>query len=500
MRRSLVILLLAALAAAAQTREPLGRAAPQAVDLVTPNARHRVTIARSAGQDQVHVDQQLTGSYARVVGPVASADGQHLAYVGFTADQHAVVVHDGTPSEPYDYVEGRELVFSPDGQRIAWLARRGTDTLVALDGRAGPPVRAARALTFSPNSQRFAYLATERTGDEVRAFAVLDGQRGPAFDQLSAQPFRFSPDSRSVAYHVTQDGRPLLIVGDQQYPVTDQHGALVFSPDSSKVALVLVNEEVKSAVWLNGEFGPAYQAVGTPVFSADNQHLAYTARDADRSFVVADGTPGAGFDYVFPTLLLSATGEPVYAARTGQQVATIVGRAAGPPCDEVWGLTLLADGGAAYLARVGESVFVVSQHGAEYRRWALPLAAGDDAALTADGAHLVTWHAIRDRESAVALDGRPLGSWSYLLTSAGLYGVEPRAWWIAAGKLVFAGVTPDGEVERVTTPLPAAGAWQTTLTEIDSTGQPVTTKPPAQAPTVKPPEPKPKPTRRLPVD
>ena len=66
---------------------------------------------------------------------VFGPDGEHLAYAAKRGGKMVVVV-DGEPGLEYDDVAG--ITFSPDGQHIAYGANRGGKMLVVMDDEPGP--------------------------------------------------------------------------------------------------------------------------------------------------------------------------------------------------------------------------------------------------------------------------------------------------------------------------------------------------------------------------
>jgi WD40-like Beta Propeller Repeat len=73
------------------------------------------------------------------------------------------VVLDGVPGPSYDKIEyyldtfaysPDRLVFSPNGKRLAYSARKGNKVVVVVDGHEGPEFDLIFAITFSPTGSR----------------------------------------------------------------------------------------------------------------------------------------------------------------------------------------------------------------------------------------------------------------------------------------------------------------------------------------------------------
>ena len=101
--------------------------------------------------------------YSRVI----SDDQKHIAFTVKTSGGEFVMV-DGVARKTYTSIlrlplteagVQQQIKFSPDGLRVAYVARRGERFLVVVDGKEGPEYERIRvgALSFSPDSRRLAY-------------------------------------------------------------------------------------------------------------------------------------------------------------------------------------------------------------------------------------------------------------------------------------------------------------------------------------------------------
>ena len=135
---------------------------------------------------------------------VFSHDGKRHAYLARKAGRLIAVVDGVMQAEA-----GGDLVpwlqppvFSADGSRVGYLegSRLRKKTRVVVDGKPGEIFDgvALQGPQFSSDGKRFSYAANDRsTGDSW--FYVSDGQRGKAFDALGVS-FAFSPDGKRFAY------------------------------------------------------------------------------------------------------------------------------------------------------------------------------------------------------------------------------------------------------------------------------------------------------------
>jgi len=98
------------------------------------------------------------------------------------------------------------LLFSPDGQRLAFAAESGGKWCVVVDGIASPPYAGVldRTSVFSPDSRHFAFAAghSQRNIDVVVDNSSLSSHRGVGNGSLA-----FGPDSQTFIYVGNDHGR-----------------------------------------------------------------------------------------------------------------------------------------------------------------------------------------------------------------------------------------------------------------------------------------------------
>jgi len=178
---------------------------------------------------------------------------------------------------------------------------------------------------------------------------------------------RTSPDAKHIAYVATK-GKQFMVVDridGKQYDFID---TFVFSPDGTHVAYS-AREGNKSFIVLDGIEGKPYEPkwLGSPVFSPDSNHLAYLAADEKDIFVVVDGVEkeklgSSVSDLMFGpdskrlTYIGSKSG--MWAQPVGAWV--VVDGRKGEAYRHVWDVTFSPDSKyVAYLAGDGKKEFVV---------------------------------------------------------------------------------------------------------------------------------------------
>lgn len=208
-----------------------------------------------------------------------SPKGMHLASTRNKGSRFVVTL-DGVDGEPFDQIYNAGIgferkisqdgffiasdatwtapvVFSPDGTRHAYAARRGSDVIVMLDGKEifkAPTVTnksPANNLFFSPDGKHLFFLS--QTDDSNQSWRLMmDGKPvTPAFEGVVFPTF--SPDGSRWALVAPKprQGNPSLLIIDGKDP--GYFGERVqFTPDNKRVVCVTGSGN-KHAVLLDGK-------------------------------------------------------------------------------------------------------------------------------------------------------------------------------------------------------------------------------------------------------
>jgi Tol biopolymer transport system component len=245
-------------------------------------------------EEWIVVDGNKAGPFHDLSSFTFSPDSQHYAAIrgatggggpvmpampGSTvADKAGVIVDGKLIAGSYDAVNA-PLVFSPDGQRLAFATDTSAGRAWIVDGQPQPPFQNVHALKFSADSRHFAYGAESAAGDIV----VLDGKPGPTVrDVANDFALTFSPDSNHLAYvGVDAQGAkvPMLDGNAIGSPSRSSSPVLAFSPDSKH----LVSEEAKKLSIDGIEVKQPFLVAWPVVFdSGDRCHLVITQADKSR--------------------------------------------------------------------------------------------------------------------------------------------------------------------------------------------------------------------------
>jgi hypothetical protein len=232
--------------------------------------------------------------------PVVSPDGSRWAYgrsATFVGDPCYIVL-DGEVIDLGKDNSVRQMVFSSDGKRFVYDLVPGDGAygnhVVTVDGVRGKeyPFPGVGNIVFSPDGSRVAYWAKAQ-GEGF--MMVLDGEENEIYDKV--QDPIFSPNGKHLAYVAEDDGKKFMVLdgkeGARYYdvwnPVFSSNGRLGY-------AARINNSPNMQSVVVDGKEGRAYLKDGTeqgilsgPAFSPDGKHVVYMANDgAKAEFLVVD--------------------------------------------------------------------------------------------------------------------------------------------------------------------------------------------------------------------
>ncbi|MCK4739468.1 MAG: PD40 domain-containing protein [Deltaproteobacteria bacterium] len=301
---------------------------------------------------------------------VFSPEGNTVAYVAKKGSQWLTVIN-GEEGEPFQAIARKTLVFSPNGERVAYGAQKNNKWLVVLDGKSGPTYEMIlmKSLVFSPSSARFAVAFSENS----KSFVILDNIKGNLYDEILPESITFSPDNKKLAY-AARAGADWFIVTHSNGVVTRAKSfdkifpkSLVFSPDSKRLFFSATKNKFVYGV-LGDELSPPYKYIAeeTTRFSPNGEVVAYAAKKPKQWFFVSSGEPAIGPYASFgrESITFSPNGSNLaYIAKNKDGWIVVVNQIAHEPYDAVMKGTLQLDddGLATYVVINDGEVFVVQR-------------------------------------------------------------------------------------------------------------------------------------------
>lgn len=342
---------------------------------------------RGAGYFLQVEGEEIHPSDERLTQVVFSPEGEHIACIAGTGRAARLVV-DGAPIErPEGYeVFGAAAWFAQNGDRYAYVAKRGKKFTIILEGQPGPEfdliawpdarfdalgrslyvgenrrglirkektsslmrdgetlaeAEEIRMVTPDPSGRRLAFVE----GRGNTRWVTVDGRNGPELWNVGG--ILFSPDGGHVAYFGYRGPREQgpaqgELFLDEERIASDfddvEFSGMAFSRDGQHFCAV-VQREGKDVVLVDSEVSGTFELALDPVF-ADDGRLAFRAGDGERESVVVAGSPGPSFDRVLH-LRFGAEGGPLtYLALSGKKSQVVRDHRPGPALDGIrtWSL------------------------------------------------------------------------------------------------------------------------------------------------------------------
>jgi hypothetical protein len=255
----------------------------------TPDSKSFAYTVSKGPRDAIVVDNKELRPTHPMLGEIAhSPDSAHFAYMLspgsiFWGMEKWYVVLDGRRLRAPSYEYARDLTFSPDSKRLAYVV--SDDTLI-VDRKAHPRYNLVTDITFSPDSRRLMYVANTGRGGHGSC-VVIDGVEGPSYKYITSLPV-FSPDSSHVAYSALKSEKGCVVMDGSEGKDYDHTMLPVFSPDSNHLGYGAKNDG-RAFMVLDGKEGQGYDKVWQPAFSPDSAHFAYVAEEEGQAFLVVDG-------------------------------------------------------------------------------------------------------------------------------------------------------------------------------------------------------------------
>ncbi len=339
-------------------REYVGGVLPNSF-VFSPDGQRNAYVAPSDTGEILVVDGKDLAHAQTIRLPIRfSPDSRHVAAIGVLdngGQTSNVLFIDGQPTQAVeDKLE--EFAFSSDSLRVLFpvtesdksfvreqpidLSKKGTDHAHGL-------ARPSRNFVYGPKGV-LGYFALH--ADRQVSFIFEGKDDGLLFSHIEPESISFSDDGKQFAYRgekiktmtVVHNGKP----GIEHQTFQDgtiRSDSVRISPDGKRVAYIL-DQKGKFVVFIDGKPSASYEAVETPEFSANSQHVAFMALKGPSPVMVIDGKESPQFAMVgMPEYSLHGQTIAHYAELDGKQFMIVNGERH-PSYEMVYSPKVSADG------------------------------------------------------------------------------------------------------------------------------------------------------------
>jgi len=180
--------------------------------LFSPDSKRLAYIARRGNKQTLVVDGKEGKLYDGILKDtfVFSPDSKRFAYAARESYKYAFVVIDDIEQKRYDGIAN--LIFSPNGNRVAYMAKLGDKRVVVIDGKDNKLYDdlVQSSIIFSADGKHVSYGA--KSGDKW--FMVLDGKEGISYDEsiMISKEASFSANSSNMLHYLGLKGSSLYLV------------------------------------------------------------------------------------------------------------------------------------------------------------------------------------------------------------------------------------------------------------------------------------------------
>lgn len=168
----------------------------------------------------VEIDGEESAAYDYVDNATFSEDGMQFAYSATLDDQSFVIFEKTVQQQVYDKI--LQIIFSPDGKTLGYIAEKGNQDVIVMNGQLGrtyqeiAPIQTSSGSTyiiFSPDGQSVAY----KVVDDKGTYMVVNGEAGQIYTDITS--FVFSQDG-SFTYQAQSGDQQVTVVNNQEVVTT----------------------------------------------------------------------------------------------------------------------------------------------------------------------------------------------------------------------------------------------------------------------------------------
>jgi Tol biopolymer transport system component len=313
-------------------------------------------VALNGGQSEMVLDgRRLTSRFPFINDKLVlfSPDGSRLAFIGGLGPGRggALIVDDRAIHRFEDGTKYYVPTFSPNGSRLLFPMQKPDAEIEIHEGEkryaAGEDIVEGTPL-FSPDGKRIVY--GSRKGSDWRL--VVDGKEGKAYRRIVSPP-AFSPDGLKLAcLFEDRDGKVVLEIDGREVARAQALTMPTFSKDGKRMGYVAVDGEQWRVV-IDGAVVGTYQAANQIQFSDDGAVCCFNAKDHRGEFALRDGKETGIYRGFYASTLSPDGARVAVAGDTPEGVVVEVAGKKGKPFKALMALPVFSPDGrhVAYIAQ-----------------------------------------------------------------------------------------------------------------------------------------------------
>jgi hypothetical protein len=252
----------------------------------------------------------------------------NYAFIVTTTPSSSYAVLNGVKQKEYEEILLSSVTFSPDGQKLAYIAKDQNGYFVVVNGEEGKRYNEIliNSLQFSPDSRNIVYVVRNKIdSNKYEDFLVVNGNEGKRYEEIFPYTIFFSGDSKRISYSVKDKG----VFSTVYYNLSEEHSGSIYSFFVPRLS------EDPYISNLSKEFTPddsQFQVFGiaSPSFSysRDGKKLAYVAEREGQSWVIVNNQKSfGGYDRVyFITFSLDSEKLAYIAEKDGKKFVVVINK------------------------------------------------------------------------------------------------------------------------------------------------------------------------------
>ncbi len=225
-------------------------------------------------------------------------DNKNIVYI-LNDGSKFFLKYKGIKSKSYNAINANSIVFSKDGNSIAFTATQDKKQLIVLNDEEQTLFDQVGFPVLSADGKHLGFWAINGN----KSFAVIDKVQSRAYENVSS--IIFSDHGNHFAYQAVSGNKNIVIYDSTESEKYDVVHSLCFNPDGLRLAYGVElakprKEDFKHHLVIDGKISAPYETVveNSLKFSSDGKSFAFEGENHDQFFMVLNGADGKHYSDV----------------------------------------------------------------------------------------------------------------------------------------------------------------------------------------------------------